>query len=62
MADDRPRSEAEFEVICVSCGVKLRKRASEDSCGLCLRCFYRILAVRLASQMRTRPGEFVSER
>ncbi len=52
----------EFKVLCVNCGVKIRNHASEDSCGLCLKCFYRILAERLRKQKRTAAGEFVSER
>ncbi|MDQ1638333.1 MAG: hypothetical protein QOF62_1672 [Pyrinomonadaceae bacterium] len=61
---DKPRlgSVEEFKVLCVNCGVKIRNHASEDSCGLCLKCFYRILAERLREQKRTAAGEFVSER
>lgn len=53
---------AAFTILCVSCGVKIREKASEDSYGLCLRCFYSDLAKRLSRQPRVRPGEFVSER
>ena len=62
MVENKLERVPEFKVLCVSCGVQIRKRASEDSCGLCLKCFYRILAERLRSQKRTAPGEFVSER
>ena len=62
MAQSKPGSIAEFRVLCVSCGVKIRKDASEDSCGLCLKCFYRILAERLRAQKRSTSSEFVSER
>lgn len=62
MAKLRPPQVTEFKVLCVSCGVKIRKDASEDSCGLCLKCFYRILAARLRAQKRASTGEFVSER
>ena len=58
----RPVAVPEFKVLCVSCGVKIRKDASEDSCGLCLKCFYKILAARLRAQKRVTAGEFVSER
>ena len=51
-----------FRILCVSCGVKIREKASEDSYGLCLKCFYTDLAKRLNSLPRARPGEFVSER
>lgn len=62
MVKPRPVAVPEFRVLCVSCGVKIRKDASEDSCGLCLKCFYRILAERLRAQKRVSLGVFVSER
>jgi len=61
MAQPKPGSIPEFRVLCVSCGVKIRQDASEDSCGLCLKCFYRILAERLRAQKSATAGEFVSE-
>jgi hypothetical protein len=51
-----------FKIICISCGVKIRDNASDDSFGMCLRCFYAMLAARLRTQKRVRAGEFVSER
>ena len=51
-----------FQILCVSCGVKIRDKASEDSYGLCLKCFYADLAKRLSGQPRVTAGEFVSER
>jgi len=51
-----------FKVICISCGVKMRDNASDDSYGMCLRCFYAMLAARLRKQKRVAAGEFVSER
>ena len=51
-----------FRIVCVSCGVKIRDKASKDSYGLCLRCFYADLAKRLSGQRRASAGEFVSER
>ena len=51
-----------FKVICITCGVKIREHASDDSYGMCLRCFYKMLAVRLRSQKRVSAGEYVSER
>jgi hypothetical protein len=62
MAEKRLERNPQFKVLCVNCGVKIRSHASEDSCGLCLKCFYRILAERLRDQKRTAAGEFVSER
>jgi hypothetical protein len=55
----RPR---QFKVLCINCFVKIRDHASEESRGLCLKCFYRILAANLHRQRLTRAGEFVSER
>lgn len=60
--DDNAVSELSFQVLCVACGIRIREKASEDSYGLCLRCFYADLAKRLSSQPRVSPGEFVSER
>jgi hypothetical protein len=62
MLDQEPKRDARFKVICISCGVKIRDNASDDSYGMCLRCFYAMLAVRLRTQKRARAGEFVSER
>jgi len=56
------RMIAAFSILCVSCGVKIREKASEDSYGLCLRCFYTGLAKRLSVQRRASAGGFVSER
>ncbi len=53
---------AEFKVVCISCGMKIRENASDDSYGMCLRCFYTMLAARLRAQKRVAAGEFVSER
>jgi len=51
-----------FKVICISCGVKIRENASDDSYGMCLNCFYSMLAARLRTQKRVSAREFVSER
>lgn len=53
---------AQFKILCISCGVTIREKASDDSYGLCLKCFYRSLASRLRSQKRVVAGEFVSDR
>jgi hypothetical protein len=62
MVEKRLERNAEFQVLCVSCGVKIRNHASDDSCGPCLKCFYRILAEPLRAQKRATSSEFVSER
>ena len=62
MAEQRRGSDPHFRVICISCGVKIRENASDDSYGMCLRCFYAMLAARLRAQKRVVAGEFVSER
>ena len=62
MTKELPRKDPGFKVICISCGVKIRENASDDSYGMCLRCFYAMLALRLRTQKRVVAGEFVSER
>jgi hypothetical protein len=62
MAKQTHRGEAGFKVLCISCGVKIRENASDDSYGMCLRCFYAMLALRLRTQKRVTAGEFVSDR
>jgi hypothetical protein len=62
MLEQTTKSDHGFKIICISCGVKIRENASDDSYGMCLRCFYAMLAVRLRTQKRARAGEFVSER
>ena len=62
MAEQKRKSNPGFKVICISCGTKIRENASDDSYGMCLRCFYTMLAVRLRNRKRTVTGEFVSER
>ena len=52
----------QFKILCINCGVTIREHASDDSFGLCLKCFYRSLATRLRTQKRVSAGEFVSER
>ncbi|HSS19712.1 MAG TPA: hypothetical protein VLL54_06535 [Pyrinomonadaceae bacterium] len=58
---EQKRSSA-FRVVCISCGAKIRENASDDAYGMCLRCFYAMLAARLRNQKRAAAGEFVSER
>ena len=62
MPEQTARNNPAFKVVCISCGVKIRENASDDSYGMCLRCFYTMLAVRLRTQKRVAAGEFVSER
>ncbi len=54
--------DCEFKVVCISCGVKIRDDASDDAYGMCLRCFYAMLAARLRARKRVAAGEFVSDR
>ena len=54
--------DREFKVVCITCGVKIRENASDDGYGMCLRCFYAMLAARLRSRKRVAAGEFVSDR
>ena len=60
--NEHNKTDPRFQVICISCGVKIRENASDDSYGMCLRCFYTMLAMRLRNRKRTATGEFVSER
>jgi hypothetical protein len=62
MAKQTQERNPGFKVVCISCGVKIRENASDDSYGMCLKCFYTMLAVRLRTQRRVAAGEFVSER
>ncbi len=62
MTKDKSNSKSGYRVICSSCGVKIRENASDDSYGMCLRCFYAMLAARLRTQKRVKAGEFVSDR
>jgi hypothetical protein len=62
MEKQTARREFGFKVTCISCGVKIRENASDDSYGMCLRCFYAMLAARLRTQKRVTAGEFVSDR
>jgi hypothetical protein len=62
MVQQARRKDAGFKVVCISCGVKIRDNASDDSYGMCLRCFYAMLAARLRNRKRVATGEFVSER
>ena len=62
MSKQTGKLNTQFKVVCISCGVKIRDSAGDDSYGLCLRCFYAMLAARLRTQKRASVGEFVSER
>ncbi len=52
----------EYKVVCISCGGSIREQASKDAYGLCLKCFYAMLATRLRTLKRSNAGEFVSDR
>ena len=62
MAKQKPGNDPGFKVVCITCGVQIRENASDDSYGMCLKCFYTMLAMRLRTQKRVAAGEFVSER
>lgn len=51
-----------FVVQCIWCGAKIREDKKEETTGVCLSCFYRILNNHLHAQKRTVYGEFVSDR
>lgn len=51
-----------FHVLCIWCGVEIRSDRDEDSFGICLQCFYRILSEQLRSHVRSGAGQFASER
>jgi hypothetical protein len=61
---NRRKSPADFKfkIVCISCGGTIRENASDDSYGLCLRCFYKSLAARFRNQKKLISGEFVSDR
>ena len=56
---EQPRSH--FCVLCIWCGAKIRKDKEEDSFGVCLKCFYRILNDHLRSLQFGR-NQFASDR
>jgi len=62
MGRKKSTAEIKFKILCISCGGTIRENASDDSYGLCLRCFYKALAARLRTQNRAAAGEFVSDR
>lgn len=62
MIKKKAGNRAQFRILCITCGVTIRENASDDAYRLCLKCFYRSLAVRLRSQKRVAAGEFVSDR
>ena len=55
-------AKVRYRVVCVWCGSEIREDKREDEQGICLRCFYRILADHLRTHKRTPAGEFVSDR
>lgn len=51
-----------FKVLCIWCGQKIRDDNHEESSGVCLKCFYRIVNDHLSRQKHSIQGEFASER
>jgi hypothetical protein len=62
MSVEKEKIEGRFEVLCIWCGVRIRRDNLEDSHGACLKCFYQILNERLRAQRRVRLGAVVSDR
>ncbi|HEY8186459.1 MAG TPA: hypothetical protein VIF64_10335 [Pyrinomonadaceae bacterium] len=62
MVERTTKRNPEGKVMCISCGIKIRDKASHDSYGMCLKCFYNMLALRLRTQKPVSVREFVSER
>ena len=58
----RLEQEEVYVVECVWCGAKIRNDDEEPTTGVCLKCFYQILAHHLQSQKQTAYGDFVSDR
>ena len=58
----RTKTKQTFQVSCIWCGSKIREDKEEDTTGVCLKCFYKILSNHLSSQKRADYGEFVSDR
>jgi Zn ribbon nucleic-acid-binding protein len=58
----RLEQEEVYVVECVWCGAKIRNDDEEATTGVCLKCFYQILANHLQSQKQTAYGDFVSDR
>jgi len=56
------KTKQAFQVSCVWCGNKIREDKEEDTTGVCLQCFYKILSNHLQSQKSAGHGEFVSDR
>jgi hypothetical protein len=61
MKEKVQQSKSRFCVFCIWCNAKIRKDKEEDSYGVCLKCFYRILDDHLRS---LQPGkiQFASDR
>lgn len=53
MTEEANKTSEVFQVFCIWCGVRIRPSDDEDSFGTCLRCFYRMVSEKLASQMAT---------
>ena len=62
MSQTDKEKDHNFVVQCIWCGEKIRDDKTEESTGVCLKCFYQILSNHLHSQKRTVYGEFVSDR
>ncbi len=61
MKEQLQESKSRFCVLCIWCGAKIRKDKEEDSHGVCLKCFYRILDDHLRS-LQPGKNQFASDR
>ena len=62
----KQKREPRFVIRCNWCGAKIREgkecEGKDDTSGVCLTCFYRILGNYLRAQKRAAYGDFVSDR
>lgn len=62
MFDELTQLKNDFRVLCIWCGVEIRRDASENSFGTCLDCFYRNVCDQLNAQRPPSPSQFASDR
>jgi hypothetical protein len=62
MISRRKERKKTYSVICIWCDEKIRDGKEEESTGVCLKCFYKVLSNHLRMQKKTPYGEFVSDR
>jgi hypothetical protein len=62
MIEGQTQAQNDFCVVCIWCGLSIRRESTENSYGICLQCFYRILSEQLRVQTRSSVNQFASER